>query len=230
MKHPIDIKIKICGLRTKEDVETVISAGADFAGFVHCEASPRHVTIEEIKKLIAQARHLNRQLNRKTETVVLLVDPDDELLHRVIEDAAPDFIQLHGQETPERVAEIHAKFNIKIIKAIGIASREDIAIIPSYEPVAQMILLDAKPPKDATYPGGHGTVFDWNLVTQAKRPYLLAGGLTPENVAEALHITKAPGVDVSSGVEESPGIKSHEKIREFIRNARNFSSYLNPIP
>ncbi len=208
--------IKICGLRTAQDLACVIEAGAQFAGFVHCLASPRHLELPEIAPLVAHARG-------RIHTVVLLVNPTMELVRTVVNSVQPDYIQLHGQETAHDIAAMKTAFpSLKIIKAIGIATQDDVAQLADFAQ-ADMLLLDAKPPKDAQQTGGHGVAFDWQLIAgiQLNTPWLLAGGLAPENVSDALQRTRAPGVDVSSGVEQGLGVKSHAKIRAFIQAVQN---------
>ncbi len=205
--------IKICGIRDLSTLNTVIQAGANFAGFVHCEASPRHVDLPQIHQFIQHARG-------RIHTVVLCVNPNDALLEAIAK-ISPDYVQLHGAETPQRVADIAAKFPFKIIKAIGIETAQDLAQTAQF-PHADLLLLDAKAPLNNQQTGGHGKAFDWDVLKgfQSPKPFLLAGGLTPENVTTAIAQIQPFGVDVSSGVESSKGIKSAAKIQLFIDAAR----------
>jgi len=208
-------EIKICGLSTPETLDAAIGAGADWVGFVRFARSPRHVELEA-------ARTLSRRAKGRAGRVVLLVDPDDAALAAAIEAIAPDLIQLHGRESPERVAEIRAATGLPVMKALGIAGPADLAAIPAYAAVADRILLDAKAPPGAALPGGNGVRFDWSLLAGADLPagLMLSGGLGPENVAEALARTGLRAVDVSSGVESAPGIKDPARIAAFVTAAR----------
>jgi len=206
--------IKICGIKTPEILETAIEAGADMVGFMHFARSPRHVDIETLQTLISQARG-------RVETCVVLVNPDNSCVMEVAA-LSPDWIQLHGPETPHRVEAIRDEAGIAIMKAISIGTAEDVATVASFEAVADRIMLDAKAPKGAERPGGHGTTFDWTLL-KALDPdldFILAGGLTPDTVADAIRAVQPMGVDVSSGVERAPGIKDAKLIRAFIEKAR----------
>jgi phosphoribosylanthranilate isomerase len=206
--------VKICGLSTERSLDTALAAGADMVGFVFFEKSPRHVSL-------ARARQLGARGRGRAKIVALSVDADDEALGAIIDAIAPDFLQLHGRETPDRLIEIKARFGIAAIKAIGVSGPADLAPAKSYGP-ADMLLFDAKAPKNAAHPGGNGIAFDWRLLAglDAPQPYLLSGGLDPENVGEAIALTGASGVDVSSGVESAPGVKDDAKIAAFIARAR----------
>ena len=208
-------EIKICGLSTPETLDAALGAGADWVGFVRFARSPRHVELEA-------ARALSRRAKGRAGCVVLLVDPDDAALAAAIEAIAPDLIQLHGRESPERVAEIRAATGLPVMKALGIAGPADLAVIPAYAAVADRLLLDAKAPPGAALPGGNGVRFDWSLLEGADLPagLMLSGGLGPENVAEALARTGLRAVDVSSGVESAPGIKDPARIAAFVTAAR----------
>ncbi|MGD0192977.1 MAG: phosphoribosylanthranilate isomerase [Rhizomicrobium sp.] len=210
------VQVKICGVTSVGAADAAVRAGADFVGFVFHPASPRHLTP-------AQAAQLAQRLRGSVRLAVLLSDPLDEELASVVEATRPDFIQLHGREAPERVAVIRTQFGRPVIKAIPIAEASDFACVARYEPVADLLLFDAKPPAAAGREGGHGAPFDWQLLRgrSFKRPWLLAGGLNTENVARAIRTADAPGVDVSSGVETSPGIKSADLITAFIAAARS---------
>jgi len=211
----MSIQIKICGVNTPEAMRWAAEAGADFVGFVFFPASPRAVTP-------AEAGMISASLTGGPRRVGLFVDPDDALLEAAI--GPLDVIQLHGEESPERVAEIRARFGLEVMKAIGIATEADLAAIAEYAPVADRLLLDAKPPPDAVLPGGNAAPFEWRLARLARieRPWLLAGGLTPGNVAAAIAASGAPGVDVSSGVERARGVKDVGLIRAFIEAARGW--------
>jgi phosphoribosylanthranilate isomerase len=206
--------VKICGLSTPETLEAAIAAGADMAGFVFFDKSPRHVDL-------ATARDLGARATGRIEKVALSVDAGDEALAAMIDALAPDYLQLHGRETPERVAAIKARFGVKIIKAVGVATSADIDKGRSYA-AADMLLYDAKPAPQAELPGGNGLVFDWRLVSGAApgKPWLLSGGLDEANVAFALQVSGARGVDVSSGVESARGVKDAARIAAFVTAAR----------
>jgi phosphoribosylanthranilate isomerase len=206
--------IKICGIKTLEMLDVAIDAGADMVGFVHFVRSPRHVSIEEIATLISSARG-------RVETCVLLVNPDNSCVAEVAA-LGPDWIQLHGPESPHRVEAIRAEAGVEIIKAVPIGSVEDVAHVAAFVDVADRILVDAKPPKGADRPGGLGETFDWALLEalDPSIPFMLSGGLTPQTVAEAIKTVRPFGVDVSTGVESAPGVKDRRLIETFIRNAR----------
>ncbi|NVN88427.1 MAG: phosphoribosylanthranilate isomerase [Rhodopseudomonas sp.] len=211
----MSVVVKICGLSTRDTLEAALQAGADMAGFVFFPASPRHVGLEV-------ARALGQQARGRAGKVALAVDPDDALLAEIIEALQPDLLQLHGSESPERVRDIRQKFQLPVMKAVAVATSADLAGLPLYAAVADRILFDARPPKGATRPGGLGAVFDWQLLRDLdlQLPFMVSGGVTAGNVAEALRVTRAGGVDVSSGVESAPGVKDPELIRAFIRAAR----------
>ena len=207
-------KIKICGLTRPQDIETINHFGVDLAGFVFYKPSPRHLSEDQAAGLASKcARHIER--------VVLLVDPDNDTLDAALACVSPHHIQLHGHETPERVAEIRARSHCQIIKALPFSSAEDIAKAQDYKGLANWFLFDARPPEDGL-PGGNGETFDWTLLNayDGAQPYLLAGGLRADNVAEALRITHAPMVDISSGVEAAPGEKDAELISQFVTAVR----------
>lgn len=211
----MSIKIKICGISSAEAADAAVRAGADFAGLVFHATSPRNLNAEQAASLAARIRG-------RAKIVALVSDADDEAVGLAIRAAQPDMIQLHGRETPERAAAIRERFGVPVMKAIAIADASDLAGVAAYEKIADMLLFDAKAPASAMRPGGHGAAFDWQLLRGRSftRPWLLAGGLHAENVARAIRACDAPGVDVSSGVESAPGIKSAEMIREFIAAAR----------
>ncbi|WP_013499916.1 phosphoribosylanthranilate isomerase [Rhodopseudomonas palustris] len=207
--------VKICGLTTADTLEAAVEAGADMVGFVFFPASPRHLDID-----FADA--LGRQVRSRAAKVALTVDADDELLDAIVEQLRPNWLQFHGSESPERVRSIKRIYGLPVMKAIAVAGPDDLAVLPDYAAVADRILFDARPPKDATRPGGLGTAFDWKLLdgVDVKLPFLVSGGINAGNVAEALRVTRAHGIDVSSGVETSPGEKDPDLIRDFIRAAR----------
>jgi len=207
--------VKICGLKTPEALDVALLAGADMVGFVFFPPSPRHVDFEVARPLAAHVR--GRALK-----VALSVDADDAWLRASIEAVAPDMLQLHGKETPKRVLAVKSRFRLPVIKAIAVETRDDLACVPDYAEVADRLLFDAQAPRDATRPGGLGRAFEWQLLKNLdpRAPFMLSGGLDPDNVAEAIAITRAGGVDVSSGVERAPGEKDPDRIRAFIRAAR----------
>ena len=217
----MSLLVKICGLKTPEALDVALLAGADMVGFVFFEPSPRNVTI-------AAARALGAQVKGKARKVALSVDASDDMLAASIEALKPDMLQLHGKETPDRVVVVRARFGIPVMKAIPIEARDDLSPIHLYAKVAEWILFDARAPREATRPGGLGKSFDWRLLENLSLtvPFMLSGGLDAGNVGEALRITRAPAVDVSSGVERAPGIKDAEKIRAFVRSARLAESQL----
>jgi phosphoribosylanthranilate isomerase len=209
------IDVKICGIKDMAALDAAIAADARWAGLVLAPKSPRFVSLEQAAALAARARG-------RIETVALLVDPDDAALEAVQARLAPDWIQLHGGESPQRTAFARRFARSGVIKALPIASGEDFAAAAVYAPVADMLLFDAKAPPGADRTGGHGAAFDWRLLAgrAIPRPWMLAGGLTPENVAEAIALSQARAVDVSSGVEEAPGLKNANRIAAFARAAR----------
>ena len=208
------VAVKMCGLNTPEAVDAAVQAGAQLVGFVFFKATPRAVTPE-------QAGALARRVPKGVLKVGLVVDADDATLRRILREVPLDLLQLHGSESPERVAEIKARFKIPVMKAVSIAGPEDIDRAHRYERVADRLMFDAKAPKSATRPGGNALAFDWALLRGERWavPWILAGGLTAENVAEAVAISGAATVDVSSGIEDAPGRKSPAKIRAFLATA-----------
>lgn len=210
-----DIRVKICGLRTVADVKAVAVAGAAYMGLVFFAKSPRNLTL-------AQARELALAAPVGLAKVALVVNADDAGLDALTEALPLDMLQLHGNETPERVAEIRARYGLPVMKAVGVADEGDLTALFDYSLVADQLLIDAKPPKGAALPGGNGLSFDWRLVAQRRwlRPWMLAGGLSPENVAEAIRLTNARQVDVSSGVESAPGVKDAARIAAFVEAAQ----------
>jgi len=209
------LTIKICGLRTREALDVSLLAGADMVGFVFFPPSPRHIDF-------ATARELGARVRGRAQKVALSVDADDELLAATIEALSPDMLQLHGKETPTRVLAVKARFRLPVMKAIAVEGPDDLASVPDFAEVADRLIFDAGAPRDATRPGGLGKPFEWRLLKNLdpRVPFMLSGGLNPDNVAEAIAITRAGGVDVSSGVERAPGEKDPDLIRAFVRAAR----------
>ena len=207
--------VKICGLSSAPALDAALDAGADMVGFVVFPRSPRHVALD-------QGAALASRVSGRARTVVLTVDADDVLLASIVAAFAPDLLQLHGVETPARVARVRARFGLPVIKAVGLAGPDDMRRADAYRPVADHLLFDAKAPPEATRPGGNGARFDWALLRrlQGTTPWLLAGGLTPDNAGAAVGLTGAPGLDVSSGVEHRPGVKDPAKIRAFLAAAK----------
>lgn len=209
-----NVRVKICGLRTPADVQAVAQAGAAYAGFVFFPKSPRNLTLD-------QAREAALAAPPGLAKVALTVDTDDAALDAIVAAVPLDMLQLHGHETPERVAAVRARFGLPVMKAMGVADEGDLAGLMEMSLAADQLLIDAKPPRGADLPGGNGLAFDWRLLVGRKwlRPWMLAGGLTPENVAEAVRLTGARQVDVSSGVESAPGVKDHARIAAFVAAA-----------
>lgn len=208
------VRVKICGLRSPADVAAVVAAGAAYAGFNFFPRSPRFVTPE-------QARELALLAPAGLAKVALTVDADDAMLDGIVEAVPLDMLQLHGHETPARVAEVRARYGLPVMKVIGVADEADLAALPEHSEVADQIMIDAKPPKGAVLPGGNGVTFDWRLLVGRRwtRPWMLAGGLTALNVAEAVRLTGARQVDVASGVESAPGVKDPARIHAFVTAA-----------
>ena len=216
------ILVKICGLSTPEALDVALDAGADMVGFVFFPASPRHVGFEAAKLLGAR-------VGSRALKVALTVDATNDTLHDIVDALKPDMLQLHGREAPERVGAIRSRFGLPVMKAIPIAARADLSPVRLYANLADRMLFDARAPREATRPGGLGKPFDWHLLQNLDPgvPFMLSGGLDAGNVAAALQITRAPGVDVSSGVERAPGQKEPEKIRAFVRAARQAAERLD---
>ncbi|HUJ38095.1 MAG TPA: phosphoribosylanthranilate isomerase [Hyphomicrobium sp.] len=211
------VEVKICGLKTEAALDAALAAGADYVGLVFCTKSPRNLDL-------ATARQLAERARGRAKIVALLVDPDDKQLQDVVAAVAPDIIQLHGSETPERVAEVAKRFGRPVLKAVKVAIADDALAALAYAGKADRILFDAKAPEGraGALPGGNGLAFDWQALAgvRGKLDYMLAGGLTPANVGEAIRLTGAKAVDVSSGVESRPGEKDPELIRRFLRAAK----------
>lgn len=208
-------QVKICGLRTEAALEAALEGGADYVGLVFFAPSPRNVAPATAMALADRARG-------RARIVALMVDPDDALIDKVIASAAPDLIQLHGEETPERSADVRRRWGRPVMKAIKVETAEDANAALRFRGAADLILFDARAPADSTRPGGNGAPFDWCALLGVKdeMPFMLSGGLTPDTVAEAIRSTGARIVDVSSGVESSPGEKDPELIRRFLRAAK----------
>jgi phosphoribosylanthranilate isomerase len=208
-------KVKICGLKTETALEAALDGGADYVGLVFFPPSPRYVSPARAAAIAAKARG-------RAKIVALLVDPDDALIADVMAAAAPDILQLHGQETRERVAEIRSRWAIPVMKAVAVETADDARAGLRFSSAADLILFDARAPEESSRPGGNGAPFDWRLLAGVTglAPFVLSGGLTPDNVAEAIRMTGAAIVDVSSGVESRPGEKDPELIRRFLRAAK----------
>lgn len=213
-------RVKICGLTRPEDVEAAILYGASFLGFIVEAKSARRLPVAQAAKLSLPAKGC-------AKTVAVTVNADDSTIETIASQMKPDYIQLHGDESVDRVAEIARRFKLKTIKAIPVSTPADMMSAEQYAGVADFILYDAKPPKGETIRGGHGLSFDWNILTSSPLPktWALAGGLTPENAAEALKRTAAPILDVSSGVEASPGLKDPKKIKIFVDAIQSLSGH-----
>jgi len=211
----MSLLVKICGLSTRETLDVALQAGADMVGFVFFPPSPRHLGL-------GAARELGKQAKGRAVKVALTVDADDATFENILETLQPDILQLHGKETTARLRDIKAKFGLPVMKALPVEIAADLAPLAGYAGVADRILFDARAPKGATRPGGLGAVFDWHVLEKLdlSLPFMVSGGLNADNVAEAIRVTGAGGVDVSSGVERSAGVKDPEMIRAFIRAAR----------
>ncbi len=217
------MQVKICGLRSRGDLVAAAAAGAAYGGLVFYPPSPRHVTL-------ADARWIAAGRVEGLPLVALTVDASDAELAAILEAVPIDLLQLHGAESPERVAEVRARFGLPVMKAVGVAEEGDLDGLPDYAEAVDMFLIDARPPPGAELPGGNGVAFDWRLI-QGRRwpaPWMLAGGLTPENVAEAVRLTGAERLDVSSGVERTRGVKDPARIAAFVRAAASADDVLAP--
>ncbi len=210
-----DLIIKICGLSTPATLDAALDAGADMVGFVFFAPSPRNLTF-------GQARDLAGRVEDRALKVALSVDADDQMLDGIVAALAPDLLQLHGKEPPERVSAIRQRYGLPTMKAIGVSTADDLATVARYDRIADRILFDAKPPKGSVLPGGNGQAFDWTILREVPPglDWMLSGGLDAGNVAEAIRISGAMAVDVSSGVESAPGVKDSGRIRQFIAAAR----------
>ena len=216
--------VKICGLSTPETLDVALDAGADLVGFVFFPPSPRHLAFD-------QAQALGARVNGRAGKVALSVDADDAFLDATVATLKPDMLQLHGKEPPDRVRAVKRRFGLPVMKAIAVEQRSDLAAVVQYADVADRLIFDARPPREATRPGGLGKPFDWHLLEDLDPAlaFMLSGGLDAANLAEALRVTRAPAVDVSSGVERVPGDKDPDKIRAFIRAARAASHTAAPV-
>jgi phosphoribosylanthranilate isomerase len=208
-------KVKICGLKTEAALDAALAGGADYVGMVFFAPSPRSIDPAAATTLAGKARG-------KARIVALLVDPEDALIDAVIRATSPDMLQLHGEETPDRALAIRRRWELPVIKAVKVATAADARVALNYRAMADMVLFDAKPPEGADRPGGHGSAFDLSVLTGVKEhvPFMLSGGLTADNVAEAIRATRASIVDVSSGVESSPGVKDAALIQRFLQAAK----------
>jgi phosphoribosylanthranilate isomerase len=213
----VTVKVKICGVRTPAILDAAVSAGADYVGLVLFSKSPRNLSLEQAAGLAKAARD-------RVRSVAVMVDPDDDLIDAVAERIRPDILQLHGTETPDRVAALKARTGLPAIKAIPVSEAADVALAGAYE-AADQILFDAKAAPGAMLPGGNGVVFEWSILTRARTPFALSGGLHPGNVADAVRQTGAAMVDVSSGVETAPGVKDASLITQFVAAARGAAPF-----
>jgi phosphoribosylanthranilate isomerase len=209
------IQVKICGLTTPDAIDAAVGAGAIYGGLVFHPRSPRFV-------VLGQARILAERMRGRLKSVALITDMDDTNIAELVKTVAPEFLQLHGSENVARTLEIRARFGLPVIKALPVAEAADLAVAADYEKVADMLMFDAKPPKGAERPGGHGAAFDWKILSgrSFRKPWFLAGGLDPENVARAITLSGTELVDVSSGVESAPGVKDAQRIQAFIQATR----------
>jgi phosphoribosylanthranilate isomerase len=205
------VDAKICGLKSAEAVDAAAKGGARFVGFNFFPKSPRYVSFDDV-------RALGARVPERIGKAGIFVDPDDDLLRQAVAAAGLTMIQLHGMEEPKRVADVKARFGLDVMKVIRVAGPEDLETVPDFEPVADWLMFDTKPPKGATRPGGNAVAFDWRVLTGRtwKRPWMLSGGLDAGNVAQAVALTGARCVDVSSGVESAPGVKDPKKIAAFL--------------
>lgn len=224
-KYPQMTQVKICGLKDRSNLAVALDAGADFVGFVIFPKSPRHVSVTEAAELVREVRRQREDGKTRAESVVLLVDPDDALVRQVANEVKPDIIQLHGTESVERTGKIRALSGCRIMKAVRVAAGADVERAEAYlaPMIADLVLFDAKAPETpGSLPGGNGLSFDWRILDQVREryPFALAGGLTPENAEDAARLTAAAMLDVSSGVEKSPGEKDPALIRRFLQAAK----------
>ena len=213
------VAVKICGLSGTEAIDAAVSAGAAYGGLVFHPHSPRNLALE-------QARVLADHMRGRLKIVALIVDRDDAAIEALVNTVRPDILQLHGQESARRSAYIRGRFRLPVIKVLPVADASDLAAAAEYEDAADMLMFDARPPKGAQRPGGHGASFDWKILGGRRftKPWFLAGGLSPENVARAIQLSGAELVDVSSGVESAPGIKDVQRIRDFLLAAKSSMS------
>jgi phosphoribosylanthranilate isomerase len=214
------IAVKICGITSPDAIDAATGAGAVYGGLVFHPRSPRFVALD-------QARALAERMRGRLKSVALITDMDDAAIAALVNTVAPDFLQLHGSETVQRTADIRARIGVAVIKALPVADSADLAAADEYEKVADMLMFDARPPKGAERPGGHGAAFDWRILSGRafRKPWFLAGGLDPDNVARAIELSGAKQVDVSSGVESADGVKDGARIAAFIDAARSAASF-----
>jgi len=212
-------KVKICGIRTIDAAIAAINDSADFLGFIHFPKSPRHLTLNAMKDLMLAIRGVNANI----PCVSVVVNAENDVLETLRDEVKPDLIQLHGKETPERVAEIAALTHIPLIKAVSVSEKSDLEGVSAYEPYVRYMMFDARPPKDAAMPGGLGLSFDWTIMQDysGAKPWFLAGGLSIANAAEAVKLSGAPMLDISSGVESAPGVKDNALISGFLKAAKS---------
>jgi phosphoribosylanthranilate isomerase len=208
--------VKICGITSPDAIDAAVAAGAVYGGLVFHPKSPRFITLEQAAVLAARMRG-------RLKIAALVADMADTQLETVVKTVRPDFLQLHGQETVQRVVEIRNRFGVAVIKALPVADASDLGMVSEYEEVSDMLMFDAKPPQGAERGGGHGAAFDWKILAGRTflKPWFLAGGLTPENVARAIELSGASQVDVSSGVESAPGVKDTARITAFINATKS---------
>jgi phosphoribosylanthranilate isomerase len=211
----MSLDVKICGLSTRETLDAALGAGADMVGFVFFPPSPRHISFDVARELAADVRG-------RAKKVALTVDADDATFAAIISALKPDILQLHGHESIVRIVGLKQTFGLEVMKALPVETAADLSGLADYAAASDRILFDARPPKHATRPGGLGATFDWHVLENLdlKRPFMVSGGLNADNVAEALRLTRAGGVDVSSSVERAPGVKDPQLIERFIRAAR----------
>jgi phosphoribosylanthranilate isomerase len=211
----MSISVKICGITTPDAIDVAVAAGAVYGGLVFHPKSPRFVTLE-------QGRVLADRMRGRLKIVALIADMEDDRIEALVTAVRPDFLQLHGGESARRTAYIRGKFGVPVIKALAVAEASDLAAAAEYEHAADMLMFDARPPKGAQRPGGHGAAFDWKILSGRTftKPWFLAGGLDPDNVARAIELSGAKQVDVSSGVESAPGVKDAARIAAFINAAK----------
>ena len=217
--------VKICGLSTPETLDAALDAGADMVGFVFFPPSPRHLQFDV-------ARALGQRVRGRAQKVALTVDAEETFLQSIVEALGPDLLQLHGSESVAQIQPIRRKFGLPVMKAVPIAVKDDLTRIGTYAAVADRLLFDARAPRDATRPGGLGNTFDWHLLKDVRPgvPFMLSGGLDANNIGEALRITRASAIDVSSGVERAPGVKDPDKIKSFVRAARAAAArHVHPV-
>lgn len=205
------IHSKICGIKSLEIAEELVNSGAEFIGFIFFEKSPRHINLNQYKNIASK-------ITGSIKIVTVLVNPSDDQIQQIIDNHKPDFIQLHGKESPERVKEIKEKFDIAIIKALAVSNKKDIEQAEIYSDICEYILFDAKPPKGSDLPGGNNISFDWSILSEAKLGYkwFLSGGLNVENIEQAINSSNAKYIDISSGVEIEKGEKDLSKVNKFL--------------